>query len=364
MPHRLIARSALGLFMLLGAAQAAPVRVLIWQMCGTSGYIHAAINSGSPRLAAILKNPAAANLGAGLVIPPEGFTVDILGAAAGANGTTEDGRALITALATHDVLILNNNTALGNLFSTADRAVFLNWISKHGVLGFHGAADSHKVWPSWDSATGGLFTTHGVAVAKVILDSTPASVSDPSFAQINAGVPKSASFNEEWYSYQTNPRNAPGVKVAATLDEASYTPTSRMGDHPISWYRENEAGGRFFYSGIGHMQEIFLENQWFRRQAYNAVAWAARITPTTSTISLEGPVRGADAKVSRTAITVAFPDGGRRTVELADLHGRRIARETGIQAGSHVFQGLRPHSLYVLAVSTKDGISRRLIATQ
>jgi type 1 glutamine amidotransferase len=346
------------------AASAAPIRVLIYQLCGTSGYVHAAIGSGSPRLAAILKSPATANLGTGVTIPPEGFTVDILGAAAGGNGTTDDGHALITALATHDVLILNNNTAIGNLLTPVDRQALLTWASKHGVVGFHGAADSHSLWPAWDSLTGGLFTTHVVATAKVALDSTPASIQDPSYALINGGVPKTSSFNEEWYSYQSNPRSAPGVHVAATLDEKSYTPESRMGDHPISWYRENPAGGRMFYCGIGHMQEIFLENQWFRRQAYNAVLYVARVGTVDVRTAQKPTLTGARADVSRTAITVSFGPEGKHSVELADLAGRRIASASGTGERTHVFSGLKPNTVYAVLTTTKNGRSRRLVTTQ
>jgi type 1 glutamine amidotransferase len=346
------------------AASAAPIRVLIYQLCGNTGYVHAAINSGSPRLAAILKNPAAANLGTGVVIPPDGFTVDILGPAAGGNGTTDDGHALITALATHDVLILNNNTAIGNLLTTTDRQALLTWASKHGLVGFHGAADSHSLWPAWDSLTGGLFTTHVVADAKVALDSAPASLQDPVYSQINAGVPKSATFNEEWYSYQSNPRSAPGVHVAAILDEKSYTPVSRMGDHPISWYRENPAGGRMFYSGIGHMQEIFLENQWFRRQAYNAVLYVARVGTVDVRASQRPSNSGERAKASRTTITVSFASEGKHSVELADLAGRRVASASGTGERSHAFSNLKPNTVYAVITTTKNGRSRRLVTTQ
>lgn len=361
---RFFAAVSFSFFLLFASASAAPIRVLIWQMCGTSGYIHAAINSGSPRIAAMLKNPAAANLGAGIVVPPDGFTVDILGAAAGANGTTDDGHALIAALATHDVLILNNNTAIGNLFTTADRQALLNWCAKHGVVGFHGAADSHSLWPAWDSLTGGLFTTHVVAVSAVALDSMPASTSDPAYAAITAGVPKTASFNEEWYSYQSNPRTATGVKVAATLDEKTYTPVSRMGDHPISWFRENPAGGRFYYTGIGHMQEIFLENVWFRRQVYNAIAWVARVGAAPSAIVSHASAAGPVPEVSATTLTVSFPEAGPHSAELTDLKGRRVALQRGDKAQSHVFAGLRPNTVYALVTVTREGRTRRLIATQ
>jgi type 1 glutamine amidotransferase len=330
---------------------AAPIRVVIYTNCGDVGYVHAAVSSGTARLKTLLLNPAAGNL-KDAIIPKDGFTVDVVGPAAGGNGTTVDGHALITALPDHDVLILNSNTAIGNLFTTADKATLLAWISKHGVVGMHGAADSHKVWPAWDSLTGGLFTTHDVAIGTIYADTLPADVADEGYKEISKGLDKSYSFNEEWYSYQSNPRIQTGVHVVTTLDEKTYTPSSRMGDHPFSWYRISPAGGRFFYTGAGHMQELFVDNYWFRRQVYNAIVWAAgpaTVSIKTGAIGSDGSEAGnGSTRISGSSISVSFSKEGPHAVEITALDGKRVAWERGQGVRTHTFTGLKSNSVYAV----------------
>jgi type 1 glutamine amidotransferase len=358
-----------GAFAFCVQAGAAPVRVVILNVCGEGGYVHAAISSGTTRLTTMLNNPATAVNLTGAVIPKDGFTVTVIGPAAGGNGTTTDGHALITALATHDVLILNSNTSIGNLFSTADKQSLLAWIAKHGVVALHGAADSHKVWASWDSLTGGLFTNHDVAIANVVMDSLPVNSNDAGFKEINKGVEKTATFNEEWYGFQSSPRLQPGVKVLTTVDEKTYTPSSRMGDHPYSWYRESPGGGRFFYTGAGHMQELFVNNAWFRRQVYNAIVWASGSGTVSIEPRSESPLArnaaGKDgwAKAGGSSITVTFSGSGAHSVEILGLDGRRVAGLRGRGAQSHTFRDLGANSVYLVKASSGKDEVRRLIKT-
>ena len=62
---------------------------------------------------------------------------------------------------------------------------------------------------------------------------------------------------DEWYNFQTNPRDRPDIHVLASLDEASYT-SGTMGDHPIAWYH-SYAGGRAWYTAGGHTSESYSE---------------------------------------------------------------------------------------------------------
>jgi type 1 glutamine amidotransferase len=348
-------------------AAAAPIRVLLYGGCGQSGYVHVTIASGNALLKTMLLDP----VGAGLknpIIPSQGFTVDILGPAAaptGGVGTTDDGHNLILALPSHDVLVLNSNTAIGNLFTLTDKQVFLNWASTHGIVGMHAAADSHNLWSSWDSLTGGLFTTHVLTMATIHADSIAANVNDAAFKEINAGLDKSYSFNEEWYSYQANPRTKPGIHVTYTLDENTYTPESRMGDHPFSWYRVSPAGGRFFYTGGGHIKELFTVNYWFRRQAYNAILWAAGGRPVSITSSPDkAPQESGPAMSAGAEITISFSKAGRHEVDIMSLDGKRVAAERLVGIQSRTFSHLKPNSLYVVLTSNGNERTRQLIKTQ
>ena len=62
--------------------------------------------------------------------------------------------------------------------------------------------------------------------------------------------------NDEWYSFQTNPRGS--VHVLATLDETTYSGGTMGFDHPIAW-SHNYAGGRAWYTAMGHTQASYTE---------------------------------------------------------------------------------------------------------
>src|SRR5690606_5199675 len=104
-----------------------------------------------------------------------------------------------------------------------------------------------------------------------------------------------------------------GLKVAVTVDEASYAggmgATRVMGDHPMSWFRELPGGGRFFFTALGHRTSSYLgtgtaaapgELSFIRRQLYNAILWAAG-TDSNGVVSVRGRASGNASKFSDAA---------------------------------------------------------------
>ena len=91
-----------------------------------------------------------------------------------------------------------------------------------------------------------------------------------------AGLPSPWGRTDEWYGFQTNPR--PNVTVLLTVDETTYAPdTSAMGpDHPVAWSHTN-AGGRSFYTALGHTRESFTEPL-FLAHLLGGIQWAAGLT--------------------------------------------------------------------------------------
>jgi uncharacterized protein len=61
--------------------------------------------------------------------------------------------------------------------------------------------------------------------------------------------------------------------VLATLDESSYGGGAMGADHPIAWCREH-AGGRSFYTALGHTVEAYAEPE-FRAHLLGGIRWAA-----------------------------------------------------------------------------------------
>jgi type 1 glutamine amidotransferase len=78
---------------------------------------------------------------------------------------------------------------------------------------------------------------------------------------------------EEWYTYDKSPR--PNVHVLARVDEATYSPDTRikMGDHPVIWTNEHYRA-RNVYIFMGHHPELF-QNPAFTTIFKNSIFWAA-----------------------------------------------------------------------------------------
>jgi len=89
-------------------------------------------------------------------------------------------------------------------------------------------------------------------------------------------LPEKWTFQDEWYSFKTSPREA--VNVLASLDESTYRPALvgpfgdlRMGDHPIIWHHPVGAG-TVFYSALGHRAEAY-EDPDYQQLLRGAAQW-------------------------------------------------------------------------------------------
>jgi hypothetical protein len=79
---------------------------------------------------------------------------------------------------------------------------------------------------------------------------------------------------DEWYNFQTNPRDTPEIHVLASLDESSYS-GGTMGDHPIAWYHAY-SGGRAWYTAGGHTRESYSEPR-FLQHVLGGIEYAAGV---------------------------------------------------------------------------------------
>lgn len=118
-----------------------------------------------------------------------------------------------------------------------------------GFAGVHAACDTGYKWPWYESLVGAWFLSHPLqqnAIVRVEDRAHPAT----------RGLPARWKRWDEWYDYRTNPR--PGVRVLATLDEATYRGGKMGTDHPIMWCHEN-LGGRSWYTGLGHTRSAWRD---------------------------------------------------------------------------------------------------------
>ncbi|RGA02802.1 DUF1349 domain-containing protein, partial [Microbispora triticiradicis] len=134
--------------------------------------------------------------------------------------------------------------------AAVQKDAFQRYIQKGGgYVGVHAAADSGYSWNWYGKLVGAYFKQHPA------IQQATVKVEDPAHPS-TAGLPTTWSRTDEWYDYQTNPRNT--VHVLTSLDEKSYTGGTMGADHPNTWCQDYD-GGRSWYTGLGHLKENYSE---------------------------------------------------------------------------------------------------------
>lgn len=174
-------------------------------------------------------------------------------------------------------LFLQLNYPPYNWTPVAQKA-FVKYIEegRGGWVGFHhatllGEFDGFPIWPWFRDFMGGIRFTGYIATfatGTVHVEATE--------HPVMSGVPPTFRVeNEEWYTWDRSPRS--NVRVLATVDEASYTPDSKVkmgGDHPVIWSNEH-VKARNVYFFMGHHAELF-DNTAFTTMFHNAILWAVK----------------------------------------------------------------------------------------
>jgi len=183
----------------------------------------------------------------------EGFGVDATeDPAAFEPGRLGRYRVVVFLLTTGDVLAGGQERALEGFVAAGG-----------GFVGVHSACDTEYDWDWYVRLVGASFGSHPWiqrATVRVVDRAHPAA----------AGLPAEWVRTDEWYNFRAVPRH---VKVLATLDERTYWGGAHGADHPIAWYHEY-AGGRAFYTAMGHTRESYAEPA-FRSHLAGAIRWAA-----------------------------------------------------------------------------------------
>jgi type 1 glutamine amidotransferase len=193
--------------------------------------------------------------------------------------TTDNGAVFNTQqLSQFDAVIWNNIS--GDVLTLSQRQAFRTYIEQGGgFVGIHGSGGDPTYFWDWyvDELIGARFIGHPkdpqYQDAKIVVENNQEGT--------GKGLPAEWLMNEEWYSFDSSPRNK-GATVIATLDESTYNPVGHhgtdlgMGDHPIAWQRCIEQG-RSFYSAIGHRPEVY-EDLHHQRLLLQGIAWAANKT--------------------------------------------------------------------------------------
>lgn len=201
-------------------------------------------------------------------IPVTIDTLRTLGAQSGLTvDATEDATFFDDAtLARYAAVVFAQTTR--EVLDPTQQAAFERYVANGGgFMGVHAAADSGYTWPWYGDLVGAWFARHpdGLQTVRVVFEngSGPAGVRD-------------WRVTDEIYDYRRNPR--PQVRVIASVDPASH-PSGGMGDdHPIAWCHTN-AGGRAWYTGLGHDAALFAD-QVFRAHLQRGLLWSTRRSDT------------------------------------------------------------------------------------
>ena len=157
----------------------------------------------------------------------------------------------------------------GDVLDSSQQAAFERYIAAgNGFVGVHSAADTEYDWPWYGGLIGAYFASHPDVQPAVVHREDANHLSTVSLPDVWVRT-------DEWYNFQTNPRDTPDIHVLASLDESSYA-GGTMGDHPIAWYQEY-AGGRAWYTAGGHTRESYSEPL-FLQHVLGGIEYAAGIT--------------------------------------------------------------------------------------
>ena len=145
-----------------------------------------------------------------------------------------------------------------------------------GWVGLHHASllgefDGYPMWEWFSGFLGGIRYENYIADLSdgmVILE-------DPGHPALRGLPERFVIPDDEWYTYDRNPRSNPAVRVLARVDEDSYTRTTsvRMGDHPVIW-TNTSLKGRNLYLQFGHSPKL-ADNDAFCTLLIQSVLWAA-----------------------------------------------------------------------------------------
>lgn len=125
-----------------------------------------------------------------------------------------------------------------------------------GIVGIHGASDSHYHWPWYQQLIGARFLRHpqGTPTGTIkIVDRT-----HPSTRELAAKITRT----DEWYYFDDY---NPEMHLLVTVDPQTIGQED-VNPNPISWTHTFE-GGRVFYTAMGHTEESYSDPSFMKHLA-------------------------------------------------------------------------------------------------
>jgi glucose/arabinose dehydrogenase len=187
-------------------------------------------------------------------------------------------------LAAYDAIVFNNANGGTppdegpDVLDDAQATAFEAYVrSGGGVVGIHSAIDAQRSNSFYAEVMGSYFASHPdvqggtVAVTDRVHPST-------------SHLPAEWELEAEWYAFTEDPRGDAHVLMSAdtsTLDVSADNPTDKGHHRPMAWCKE-AAGGRSWYTALGHLPEQF-EDEAFREHLLGGIRWAAGLAAGDAT---------------------------------------------------------------------------------
>ncbi len=197
--------------------------------------------------------------------------IQAMGADEGFAVTATDQASVFTTanLKQYDAVVFLMTT--GDVLNAAQQTAFETYVGDGGgFVGVHSASDTEYDWPWYGQLVGAYFNNHpSIQTADVVVanDTHPSS----------QGLPAVWTRTDEWYNFQSNPRDNPNITVLATVDEPSYNGGNMGADHPVIWYQPF-AGGRSWYTALGHTPASYSDVL-FLQHLLGGIKYAAGVAP-------------------------------------------------------------------------------------
>ncbi len=167
------------------------------------------------------------------------------------------------------IVLLSTTTkpkdAASEWFTGARRDTLIAYVrGGGGIVGVHGAADSHYHWDWYGKMMGARFARHPAGTPKGVVSRAP--LDHPAIR----AFPDSAELVDEWYWFDDlDPR----LRPLLTLDPASIGEKG-VNPRPIAWAHRFE-GGHVFYTGLGHTKEAWSDPR-ILAHVMGGIDWAAK----------------------------------------------------------------------------------------
>lgn len=153
----------------------------------------------------------------------------------------------------------------GDILNDEQQEAFTAYINNGGgYVGIHSATDTEYDWPWYNRLAGAYFQNHPRGTPDAVLN-----VADSDHISTEM-LPETWPRTDEWYNFRNLNED---VNVVLTIDTDSYEGSTLPDYHPMAWYHEFD-GGRAFYTGLGHTEESFTEDELFLQHLWGGIQYA------------------------------------------------------------------------------------------